>query len=57
VTPCQLEAVTRGEEHAVLAVQDIGNDPSMRRSSLNFSMPASTMNMEKVCGSKFFFFK
>lgn len=55
VTSCQLEAVTWGEEHAVLVAQGICNEHSMRRSSLNFSMSASAMNM-KVCGSNFFFF-
>lgn len=56
VTSCQLEAVTWGEEHGVLTVQGVCNNPSMRVNCLNFCMAASAMNMEKVCGSNFFFF-
>lgn len=52
VTSCQLAVVTWGE-HALLVAQDICNDPSVRRSSLNFSMPADPVNVEKVCGSNF----
>lgn len=53
-TSSQLEPVTWREVHALLTVQCIYNDPSMRRSNLNISMPVSAI--EDAFGSNFFFF-